>query len=80
LSQLLNQAVKTIDDSPMHLMSGATHDASAMSDLCPVAMLFTRCTNGLSHHPDEAITADDCYQSIQAMHAFISNFKGINIS
>jgi len=80
LMQLLNKAVKTIDDSPMHLMSGATHDASAMSDLCPVAMLFTRCTNGLSHHPDEAITADDCYQSIQAMHAFITNFKGINIS
>ncbi len=44
---------------PFHLPSGATHDASAMADLCPVAMLFLRCRGGISHHPDEAAAAAD---------------------
>lgn len=41
------------------LASGATHDASAMADLCPVAMLFVRCRAGISHHPDEDATPED---------------------
>ena len=35
------------------LPSGAGHDAVALSALCPVAMLFVRCRDGVSHHPDE---------------------------
>ena len=44
----------------MHLASGAGHDAMAMADLCPVAMLFVRCGNGgISHDPREIMTAAD---------------------
>lgn len=47
-------------DVPEHRMaSGAGHDAMAMADVCPVAMLFVRCEGGISHHPDEAVTAGD---------------------
>ena len=56
---------------PHRLMSGATHDASAMADLCPVAMLFTRCRDGLSHHPDEAITAEDAQASAECLASFL---------
>lgn len=56
---------------PHRLMSGATHDASAMADLCPVAMLFTRCRDGLSHHPDEAITAEDAQASAACLASFL---------
>jgi len=35
------------------LVSGAGHDAVALSPLCPVGMLFVTCRDGLSHHPDE---------------------------
>ncbi len=42
------------------LPSGAGHDAMAMADICPVAMLFVRCGNGgISHDPREIMTADD---------------------
>lgn len=41
------------------LPSGATHDASAMADLCPMAMLFLRCRGGLSHRPEEYASPED---------------------
>ncbi len=44
----------------VHLASGAGHDAMAMADLCPVAMLFVRCGHGgISHDPREIMTAAD---------------------
>ena len=55
------------------LMSGATHDASAMSDLCPVAMLFVRCKSGISHHHEESITADDADMAAKVLIRFLKN-------
>lgn len=59
LNEALADSIRQTGIAPFHLMSGATHDASAMFDLCPVAMLFVRCHRGISHHPDEAITVED---------------------
>lgn len=55
----LEAAVEGAGVRPLSLMSGATHDASAMADLCPMAMLFVRCRGGVSHHPDEWAEGDD---------------------
>lgn len=42
------------------LASGAGHDAMAFPPVCPIAMLFVRCgAGGISHHPDETLTAED---------------------
>ena len=30
-----------------------------MGALCPMAMLFARCRDGLSHHPDEHLSGED---------------------
>jgi allantoate deiminase len=43
----------------VRLPSGAGHDAMAVAALCPIGMLFLRCTGGISHHPDEAVRRDD---------------------
>ena len=41
---------------PLELGSGAGHDAVTASQLTPeVAMLFVRCRDGISHHPDESV-------------------------
>lgn len=45
-------------DTP-ELVSGAFHDAIHMAHVCPTAMLFTPCRQGLSHHPDEHIERED---------------------
>lgn len=59
LSDALLDAV-TASHFPAHrLVSGATHDASAMAAAFPVAMLFVRCLDGVSHHCEESITAAD---------------------
>lgn len=67
----LAQAVNACcGDAPM-LPSGATHDASAMADLCPIAMLFVRCRDGVSHVPEEYASADDLGSAIDALCAFL---------
>jgi allantoate deiminase len=55
----LEEAVKSIGVEPMRLASGAGHDAVAMANLCPSAMLFVRCKGGISHNPAESITVED---------------------
>ena len=56
----------------MRLPSGAGHDAVAMSAIAPVAMLFVRCAGGISHHPAEAVAADDVAVAIDVLSGFLS--------
>ncbi len=55
----LGQAIGEQGFEPFRLFSGAGHDGLAMHNLCDIGMLFVRCRDGLSHHPDEAVTAQD---------------------
>ena len=41
------------------LTSGAGHDALAISQACPIGMLFVRCKDGISHSPQEHSTPED---------------------
>lgn len=54
--RLLDDAARAERIEPMHLMSGATHDAKWLSTVAPTGMLFVPCRGGISHH--EAETAD----------------------
>ena len=55
----LKAAARAVHGDAPYLPSGATHDASAMSELCPVAMLFVRCRDGASHLPEEFASEAD---------------------
>ena len=52
-------ACASLGIAPLQLSSGAGHDAVAMANLCPSAMLFVRCKGGISHNPAESITVED---------------------
>lgn len=41
-------------------MSGAGHDSVFTSKRVPTSMIFVPCKDGLSHHPEEYCSADDC--------------------
>jgi len=41
------------------LVSGAGHDAVVLSRICPAAMLFVRCAEGISHDPRESVSEAD---------------------
>lgn len=59
-----------IGDVPV-LMSGAGHDAMAMSHLTKVGMLFVRCRGGISHSPEEHVLEDDVWAAGLAIQAFL---------
>ncbi|OVA15698.1 Peptidase M20 [Macleaya cordata] len=70
-----NSALKRIageiqDEVPV-LMSGAGHDAMAMSHLTKVGMLFVRCRGGISHSPGEHVLDDDVWVAGLAILAFL---------
>jgi allantoate deiminase len=44
----------------LKLPSGAGHDAMQMINICPIGMIFVRSKDGISHHPDEWSSPEDC--------------------
>jgi len=71
LQETMAQALKDLGEPTMHLPSGAGHDAMAMADICDVAMLFIRCTGGISHNPAEAVLAADVARAYSALARFV---------
>lgn len=62
--------------SVRHLPSGAGHDAMEFPRVCPMAMLFVRCGNrGISHHPDETMTAEDAEVATRVLLRFFENYR-----
>ncbi|ROT98059.1 M20 family metallo-hydrolase [Histidinibacterium lentulum] len=74
LSAALGEAVAATGGQGLRLPSGATHDASAMADFCPVAMLFVRCRDGVSHRPEEHAEPDDLGAAVAALETFLTRF------
>ncbi len=71
LSRLLAEAVEARGHPVLELPSGAGHDAMAIAAALPVAMLFVRCRGGVSHHPDELVTATDVEAALDVLLGFL---------
>ncbi len=74
LSDQLGSAISSSGYRLHSLPSGAGHDAMALAKLTPVAMLFVRCKNGLSHHPDESITQEDAAAAATVIMNLLTRF------
>jgi allantoate deiminase len=75
LQEALAGAISALGRQPVHLPSGAGHDAQMMAKLCPAAMLFVRCKGGISHNPAEFASPQDMGLAIAALVHFIENFS-----
>lgn len=75
LMAALDGAARAAGFAPVHLPSGAGHDAMAMASLCPMAMLFVRCAGGISHHPAEAISLADADAAVRVLLNFLRAFN-----
>ncbi len=63
---------------PVHaLASGAGHDAMAIASLAPVAMLFIRCTGGISHNPAEAVLPEDVAVAARVLSGLLERLAAI---
>jgi allantoate deiminase len=74
LMQQLDGAIGKSGIKPLHLPSGAGHDGMAMNALGPIAMLFVRCKDGVSHSPLESVTAQDVTIAANVLRAFVESF------
>lgn len=55
---LIVDSARTLDFPVIKLPSGATHDAKSMAKLCPSAMIFVPCKDGISHNEKEWAEAE----------------------
>ena len=75
LSDLLAGAVEDSGIAVHRLPSGAGHDAAQLAGLTPVAMLFVRCKEGISHNPAESVTQEDVGVAVEVMDRFLERVK-----
>jgi allantoate deiminase len=71
----LRAAIKKVTGEAVDLPSGAGHDGVMLSRICPVAMLFVRCRDGLSHHPDEFVDLADVAAALSATAEFLDELS-----
>ncbi|MBM7094460.1 Zn-dependent hydrolase [Bacillus sp. H-16] len=64
---IVEEAVASLDIRPVLLPSGAGHDAMMIGRCVPVGMIFVRSLDGVSHHPAEWSSLNDCVLSIHAL-------------
>lgn len=76
LSALLARAVESDGLTVHQLPSGAGHDAAQLAALTPIAMLFVRCKEGISHNPAESITKEDVGIALDVMSRFLELVAG----
>jgi allantoate deiminase len=69
LRDVLADAVSEVQGRALLLPSGAGHDAIAIAERWPSAMLFVRCDRGISHHPAESVLVEDVAQALRAYSA-----------
>lgn len=58
LRDRLARIADELDIPNMEIASGAGHDARYLSRICPTAMIFIPCRDGISHNEAESITKD----------------------
>lgn len=73
LSKTLAEAITASGYEVVNLVSGAGHDAVAISEVAPVSMLFVKCFKGISHNPLENVEIKDIAAAIKVSDNFIQH-------
>jgi allantoate deiminase len=71
LTASLERAIAETGRPVRRIVSGAGHDAVALSARMPVTMLFVRCKNGISHNPAESIDERDAAAALDVLDRFL---------
>lgn len=76
---LVQRILKVADDlgyTSLHMVSGASHDASYMNQVCPTAMIFVPSIGGRSHVEVEKTTWEDCEAGANVLlHAVLQSLN-----
>ena len=76
LQERLAASIRSTGSEPVHLPSGAGHDAMILAEVTDVGMLFVRCgAGGVSHNPAETVSAEDVARATAALLDFLRRFE-----
>ena len=75
LTEQLLEALTEVTGHNRLLPSGAGHDGVALAPVVPIGMIFVRCRDGLSHHPDEYAAPEDIEVGIQVLTQFLTKLE-----
>lgn len=75
LTLALQQAAERAGYQAHAMFSGAGHDAMILAPHVPTTMLFVRSPGGLSHHPDEAVRAEDVEAALATVIEFLRGLE-----
>ncbi|KAL4411060.1 hydantoinase/carbamoylase family amidase [Colletotrichum abscissum] len=67
-------------DGWLPLTSGAGHDSVYTSKRCPTTMIFVPCKDGVSHHPEEYCSPEDCANGTQALLEAVVSYDHLRAS
>ncbi|KAF6830367.1 N-carbamoyl-L-amino acid hydrolase [Colletotrichum plurivorum] len=67
-------------DGWLPLTSGAGHDSVNTSKRCPTTMIFVPCKDGVSHHPEEYCSPEDCAIGTQALLEAVVGYDKLRAS
>jgi len=73
LNNMLADSIESNGFPLVPLASWAGHDGVVIAEVAPIAMLFIRCRDGISHHPDEHVDLDDISAALSVGDTFIKN-------
>ena len=65
---MMEKGCQGIDIPVFKLPSGAGHDAMQIINICPIGMIFVRSKDGISHHPDEWSSYEDCSKGAELLY------------
>ena len=76
MQQKLASIMRAMDLKPVYIPSGAGHDTMILGEEIPVAMIFVRSKDGISHNPREWTSLDDCVVAVHVLKKFVEEMMG----
>jgi len=73
LSRILSEAIQHIKIKPTSITTGLATEATIISSVAPVTVLFVRDSNDVSYNPNEKVLTEDIQYAINATEEFIKN-------
>ncbi|MFB4159551.1 Zn-dependent hydrolase [Geomicrobium sp. JSM 1781026] len=73
IKQNISSAIELEGYRAIEIASGAGHDAMVMGTQMPVGMIFVRSLKGVSHHPEEWTSLEDCVIGARVLKRYVDS-------
>ena len=76
--EAITRAAERCGYQHLRMTSGAGHDAVAVANVVPTAMIFVPCKDGISHNEAESATPDDCAAGANVLLHSVLELAGVH--